>query len=140
MAKTLFEHLKDLTYTKEVLKEEDEKSYSQYMINRFVSMNSLYIDIISDVFNRSDIPKDIHHAALRKIMPKKNTFFKYIKKSTEDYDKELMDKLVVTLELSKREISRLLDDIDEKQRKKYITDYLEAHKSGIVSKKRGKKS
>ena len=54
MAKTLFDHIKAITQFQDPnyfdkLEEDDLKTWSNYMIHRFLSMNSNWIEVLSDL-------------------------------------------------------------------------------------------
>lgn len=84
-AKTIFNHIKQLTSKKDIqyfdnLSVEDSKSYNVYMINRFLSMKYDWIDIVNYVqqFSQQLGKKGIHRV-YDEIIPKGNTYLEYIK-------------------------------------------------------------
>jgi hypothetical protein len=95
--KGLFEHLNALTasdknYFKK-LSDVEKKSFSTYMINRFLSMHSELIEIVNyfQRFNNS-LDSEIVFKLYYDILPKKKLWSKYIKSIHEvKYNSELID-------------------------------------------------
>ncbi len=53
-SKTLFDHIKNITSVQnpnywETLEEGDKKTWSNFMIHRFLSMNSEWIEVLSEI-------------------------------------------------------------------------------------------
>jgi len=93
----LFDHLNNLTVNKtefDVMNDEMVKSYTPYMINRFISMSELYLPIVNEINKCQNIPKESHYTYYNTILPKRKQYFKYIKKKNEisESDKELLCK------------------------------------------------
>jgi len=102
--KPIFEHLKDLTERKISLDMSDPGetgSYEPFMINRFVSMCEMYLPLVNEVNQISDLPKDVHHRYYLTTLPKRKQFFKYIKKS-KDVDKVSKERISEYFECSMR--------------------------------------
>ena len=112
---SLFDHLSNITDKKtpwDTLSEVDKKSFSPYMINRFLSMNSNYIELVND-FQKYAIgqlsPKEVYNFYFD-VLPKTKQFNKYIKgKKEEKYNSELVELLSNHLVISKREVLEYLD-------------------------------
>ena len=81
--KSLFDILKDLSYTKVPF--DPNLKYSKFMVNRFVSMCEAYIPLVNEV-NRGNIPDIAHYNYFKILLPKRNQFFKYIGKQKQDKD------------------------------------------------------
>ena len=114
-SKTLFEHLKDLHTKKEKwenLSEADKKSFSPFMINRFLSMNPDYTDFVNELqaITYNVEPKFVY-LVYQSVLPKSNGFFaKYIKaNNSKIYNKDLLDLLSTHFESSKAEVAEWLD-------------------------------
>ena len=62
MIKDLFSHLNNICVDKKDLdiNSDDSKSYSPYMINRFLSMCNVYVPAVNEVNKYPDIPKATH--------------------------------------------------------------------------------
>jgi len=108
VSKTIFEHIGNLTYKKvnpNTYAESDWKSYSPYMINRWLSMYKDYTHLIDQTQKYYSLSKDIHYKMLLSILPKKKVFTKYIKsKKSEKYNSDLIDFLANYFEISKDEV------------------------------------
>ncbi|HPM21249.1 MAG TPA: hypothetical protein PLY35_08365 [Thermotogota bacterium] len=109
MAKTIFDHLKSLTINKSItwesLTEEDKKSFSVFMINRYLSMN---MKLISDInvlqFHSHNLESKYVYKLYQWLLPKKNLFFKYIKGDrAKEYNENVVEYLVKYYECSKSE-------------------------------------
>ena len=94
--RTLFDHLAGITSQKTEwndLNEVDQKSFSPYLINRWLSMHYDLIEVV-DAFQQYTIgPLDRKHVyqLYHDILPEKRMFAKYIKgKKKDKYDKELV--------------------------------------------------
>ena len=93
---TIFDHLANITWKKKPwseLTELDQKSFSPYLINRWLSMNSDLIEIV-DMFQQYTIgPLSKKHVyqLYFDFLPKQKSFNKYIKGRKQDkYNKELV--------------------------------------------------
>lgn len=108
--KTLFDHLKAITQYQdpnywEKLSDADKKTWSNYMVHRFLSMNPDWVDIISDlsVYTQT-LPPDILYKTLIGLIPKGRYYLKYVKgKKDEKYEPWLVELLVVDYSVSKKE-------------------------------------
>jgi len=113
MSKPIFEHIANVTYKKvdpASYTESDWKSYSPYMMNKWLSMNRGYIDVIDLIQPYYGLDKEIHYKMLSSLLPKKKSFTKYIKsKKGVKYNPELIDILCTYYEVSKDEIKLYLE-------------------------------
>ena len=112
---TIFDHINHLTHKKkpwEKLSEADQKSFSPYIINRWLSMNEGLIEII-DMFQQYTIgPLSKKHVyqLYYDVLPKANVRAKYIKgKKADKYNKELITFVKDHYETSKREAEGMID-------------------------------
>ena len=92
--KTLFDHLNQIfdkqkvTYFDE-LDESDQKTYSIYMINRFVSMNPDYLPVVNEIQQYwGQVGPRESYLFLSQFLPQKKQFNKYIKSQKEKSDYE----------------------------------------------------
>ena len=100
-AATIFDHITNLTYKKkswDKLTEQDQKSFTPYIVNRWLSMHPDLIETI-DLFQQYTIgPLSKKHVyqLYYDILPKANVRAKYIKgKKVDKYNKDLV-KLVTS--------------------------------------------
>ena len=109
-AKGLFDHIKAITQEQDpnywdTLGESDKKTWSSYMIHRFLSMNPDWIDLISELQPYTEIlqPKDLYKCYIG-LLPKGRYYLRYIKgKKEEKYEKFLIDLLKQDYGCSKTE-------------------------------------
>lgn len=118
---TIFDHLNSILFTKKrnnLQNFEDEKTFSPFMMNRWISMYSEdYAKIINSTSNKfiSCFSKAEFNNFLTTILPKsKFKRISYIKKKKEseslDEDEQNKTKLIAdALELSQREVRDLLE-------------------------------
>lgn len=98
MAKKLFDHLNAITSEQDPkyfdkLSEEDVKSWSNFMINRFLSMKVEWIELIAEFLPLSQnlSPKELYKLYIG-IIPKGRHYTKYIKgRGEEKYEEFLLD-------------------------------------------------
>ena len=112
---TIFDHLANLTEKKtpwDRLSEADQKSFSPYLINRWLSMSPDLIEIV-DAFQQYTIGElDRKHVyqLYQDILPKKRIFMKYIKgKGVDKYNKDLVEILCEHFEIPSREAEEYID-------------------------------
>jgi hypothetical protein len=114
-AATIFDHLANITFKKtdwNTLSELDQKSFSPYLINRWLSMNPDLIEIV-DMFQQYTIgPLNKKHVyqLYYDILPKQKMYSKYIKgKKAKDYNKDLLGMLTQHYQISKRDAKTYID-------------------------------
>jgi len=106
---TIFDHLSHITEKKtpwDKLSEADQKSFSPYLINRWLSMNMDLIEIV-DMFQQYTIGElDRKHVyqLYQELLPKRKMYTKYIKaKDSDKYNKELLEFVAKHYQISIRE-------------------------------------
>ena len=108
--KTLFDHIKAVTSIQDpkywdTLEEGDKKTWSNYMIHRFLSMNKDWIEVLSEIQPYTQVlePKQLY-LALIGIIPKGRHFLKYTKgKGEAKYESFLIELLTKEFLCSKKE-------------------------------------
>lgn len=114
-AKSLFDHLSGITDKKvkwDSLSELDHKSFSPYMINRFLSMNMDFIELINEFqkYTIGGLDAREVYKLYSDILPKQKQFNKYIKgKKAEKYNQELVELLSKHFLISEKEAMEYLD-------------------------------
>lgn len=114
---SLFDHINNIRHLKKPwakLTDLDKKSWSTYMVNRFLSMNAEYTELVNTlqkytigVLNNREVYKLYFD-----ILPKDRTFSKYIKGvSEEKYNTELVNLIKKSYLYSKAEAEEYLDII-----------------------------
>ena len=116
MAKTLFDHLNAITYDKnpkywDLLEDVDKKTWSNYMIIRFLSMNPDWIETIADVqpYIQNAPPKAMY-LCLSGLLQKKKVFLKYMKPvSADKYENWIIELVAKYYEVSQLEAEGYLE-------------------------------
>lgn len=145
MAKTLFDHLNAITSEQDPnyfdkLSEEDKKTWSNFLIHRFISMNYDYIETIAELqpITQTLEPK-LFYKVLISVIPKKKVFLRYIKGKNEDkVDQQIINLLISEYNCSKSVAIDYYDIlINIKEGKEYF-DYIK-QKYGLSNEKSIKK-
>lgn len=121
---TIFDHISSILYKKKdsLENEEDEKEYSPYMINKWLSM---YSPQMATVINKTSNKyyailedKFLHHKFLKSILPKmkweKIEYIKKDKKKTPAKKEQEINNtalLAQSLEISEREVKYLQENL-----------------------------
>ena len=112
--KNLFDHINAITsqqhsnYWDEIT-DEDKKSWSNYMVNRFLSMKMEWIEFVNEVQKYPLKPKELYKV-YTDILPKKRQWLKYIKGDKEmKYPKWVYEIVSKHLQISLREASDAVD-------------------------------
>ena len=108
--KSLFDHIKAITQSQDPkywdkLEDGDKKTWSNYMVHRFLSMNPNWIEILSEIqpYTQTLEPKQLY-LALIGILPKGRYYMRYIKgKKANKYESWLVDLLIQDFMCSKKE-------------------------------------
>lgn len=103
----IFDWLNEISYNKRDWNEftpEQQAAFDPYMIHRFVSMKQDYVELVSDIQQLiGHLPKKNIYNLWCSVIPKKKTFFRYIKSK-----KTLPNKLLIILanywKISTREV------------------------------------
>ena len=103
---TIFDWLNEISYSKRpwsLFNNEDRESFNPYMINRFISMKENYIDFVNTI-QKYSINKELLYNYYCQLIPKRKTFFRYIKPKKSTLNSNLITILAKYFELSEREI------------------------------------
>jgi hypothetical protein len=100
MAKGLFDHIKAITSEQnpkywDILEDDDKKTWSNYMVHRFLSMNPDWIEILSEIqpLTQTLEPKQLYKVLIG-LLPKGRYYLKYTKgKKSDKYESFLVDLL-----------------------------------------------
>lgn len=112
---TLFDHLNQIYAVQNpdyfnTLSESDKKSYSKYMINRFLSMNVEYALVVNILQKYTEVSNETHYKFLINVIPKRKQFNKYIKSRTEQlYEPWIVERVSKHFEISLSEALVYLD-------------------------------
>ena len=107
-AKTLFDHLNAICDKKDpkywdTLDESDKKTWSNYMILRFLSMKPEWIELIADIqLYLQEAPPRAMYLCLIGLIPKTRAFLKYMKPaSSEKYEDWIIELICKYYNVSK---------------------------------------
>tara|TARA_R100001015_G_scaffold18734_1_gene12696 strand:+ start:652 stop:1071 length:420 start_codon:yes stop_codon:yes gene_type:complete len=106
--------------------EDEQKKFSPFIINRWLSMDKEFIEIVN-VFQKYAIgtlePREVYKWYCN-ILPKGKRFNKYIKgKREKKYDKELVNIITNHFECSKLQVQEYLELIDREELKSILEMY-----------------
>lgn len=106
---SIFDHLSNITDKKtpwSELSESDKKSFSPYMINRLLSMNVNFIELVNELqqYTIGQLPPEITYRLYSEVLPKQKQFNKYIKGKKEGkFNSELVDLICKHFSISQKE-------------------------------------
>lgn len=113
--KTLFDHINHIRGKKtenyfDILTDEDKKTFSNFMVNRFLSMDMNLVVAIDQIQKHSVglKPKD-YYRVLRKVVPESRAFHKYIKSDEGKYNSDLVNLVASHYEVSKLHAEEYID-------------------------------
>jgi hypothetical protein len=115
MAKSIFDHLKAVSKEKipwDSLSESDKKSWDDYMITRWLSMNIDYVHYMNELqmLRTNEVRSKDYYNMLLYSLPTKYAYIKYIKKpNTLESKKELLTFLSTVYKVSKRECLDIIE-------------------------------
>ena len=106
--------------------EDEQKKFSPFIINRWLSMDSEFIEIVN-VFQKYAIgtlePREVYKWYCD-VLPKGKRFNKYVKgKREKKYDKELVNIITNHFECSKLQVQEYLELIDREELKSILEMY-----------------
>jgi hypothetical protein len=128
--KTIFDHLNAIYTDKtaeyfDSLEEKDLKTYNQYMLNRFISMNPTQALVVDEIQQYYPIPDKAHYQYFADALPRGKRFDKYVKSSTkQEYKEWIVELISMHFEVSKKEAVNYLD-IYYQQNKNALTELCE---------------
>ena len=134
---TIFDWLKEITYKKsdwDSFSDNDKKSWNNYMVHRFLSMNSDYIEVVNIVQKYQYLTDKQVYTIYKNLIPKRNVFLKYIKAKKDKTSIDDIKYLAEYFECSTREVK----DYIELTPKKELANILDNFKV-TTSKKKVKK-
>jgi len=116
MAVGLFDHIKAITAVQnpkywDTLEDDDRKSWSNYMVHRFLSMNPDWIEVLSEIqpYTQTLEPKYLY-LLLIGILPKGKYYLKYVKgKKTDKYESFLIDLIGQDFQCSSRQAEEYVE-------------------------------
>jgi hypothetical protein len=114
----LFDWLKQITYNKgdwNSFSDDDKKSWNNFMIHRFLSMNSDYIEVVNIVQKYQYLTDKQVYTIYKNLIPKRNVFLKYIKAKKDKTSIDDMKYLAEYFECSTREIKEYIGIVPKEE-------------------------
>ena len=115
--KSLFDHVNQVTSVQnpsywDEISDEDKKTWSNYMVNRFLSMKSDWIDLVNEVQKYPLEPKYLYKVYTI-ILPKKKQWLRYVKGDKKmKYPKWVYEIVAKHLQCSMREANDAVEMYD----------------------------
>ena len=112
--KSLFDHINQITAVQnpnywEEISEEDKKSFSNYMVNRFLSMKPEWIELVNELQKYNLKPKELYKLYTN-VLPKGKRWLKYTKgRNSMDYPEWLINIMRNNDESSRKEAIEAID-------------------------------
>jgi hypothetical protein len=143
MAQKLFDHINAITTEQDPnyfdkLTEEDLKSWSNFMINRFLSMKPEWVELVATLLPLTQTlqPKEMYKLYIS-VIPKGKYYLKYIKgKGEEKYEEFLIDLIKKEFVCSEKEandyIEVLYSSREGRENIKYICEKYGTDKKQIT--------
>ena len=124
----IFDWLNQITYNKKDwndFSEEDYKSFSTFIINRFLSMNKEWIEIVNMLqqYTIGMKNRDVY-MLYKNLIPREKKFLKYIKgKKDKKYNKELVEMMCRYFEVGSKEVRENISLMDKEELKTILKLY-----------------
>ena len=114
--KTLFDHIKAITSEQnpkywDTLDESDKRTWSNFMVHRFLSMNPDWIELLSEIqpLTQTLEPKQLYQVMIG-LLPKGKYYLKYVKgKGVDKYEKWLVDLIKQDYQCSSRQAEEYVE-------------------------------
>ena len=114
---TLFDWLNQILLHKknwEDFDESEQKTFNTFMINRFLSMSSDFVEAVNicqeHTYQMKD--KDVYNL-YKNLFPKQKKFLRYIKGKKDKFPKKLLNFLSEHFQVSQREVTDYLDILNK---------------------------
>ena len=120
----LFDWLKEINYKKspvDSFTNKDWDEFNAYMVHRFLSMNSDFLELVNEVQSLPPTDKKQIYSIYREYIPKNNKWSKYIKSTIKQRNKDLIQYLTNYFQLSTREVKEYLQFLDNKEVTKILS-------------------
>ena len=112
--RSLFDHIREVTAVQKVdyfdtLSVDDKKSWSNYMVNRFISMKMEWVELVNELQKYKLEPKELYKLYIN-ILPKGKQWLKYTKgRNDMNYPNWLVNIVSNDMEVSKQEAKEAID-------------------------------
>ena len=112
--KSLFDHIKEITSVQksnywETLSDSDKKTWSNYMIHRFLSMKMEWVELVNELQKYNLQPKELYKLYVN-VLPKGKQWLKYVKRRSQmEHPNWLINIVANHEEVSKREAKDMVE-------------------------------
>ena len=112
--KSLFDHIKQITDVQspnywDEISDEDKKSWSNYMVNRFLSMKTDWIELVNELQKYNLKPKELYKLYTN-VLPKGKRWLKYTKgRNQMEHPNWLINIVANHEEISKKEAVEFIE-------------------------------
>ena len=126
--KSLFDHINHITskQTKgywDSLNDREKKQWSNYMINRFLSMKMEWTDFVNEI-QKLKLDSYQLYVVYSSILPRGKQYLKYIKKKKDPiYNTQVVQKISEYFEISQSESEDYLKLLSKKQIRELVSKY-----------------
>jgi len=124
---TLFDWLNQILLHKknwEDFDESEQKTFNTFMINRFLSMSSDFVEAVNicqeHTYQMKD--KDVYNL-YKNLFPKQKKFLRYIKGKKDKFPKKLLKFLSEHFQVSQREVTDYLDILNKQNIEQICKQY-----------------
>lgn len=113
-SKSLFDHINQIRWDRnpdyfKTLTDADRKTWSNFMVCRFLSMQPELVDTINDLqYYQDKLSPEHFYKLCIAVVPKRKGYWAYIKNQAEKHDKELISILCKHYEESERNVLEYL--------------------------------
>ena len=127
-SKSLFDHLNQITKVQnqlywDNLTESDKKTWSNYMINRFLSMKMEWTDFVNEI-QKLKLDSRMLYLVYSNTLPKGRQFLKYIKKKKQTiYNTQVVQKISEYFQISQIESEDYLNLLSNKLIRELVSLY-----------------
>ena len=115
--KNIFSWLDEITLHKssaEEFADKDWDNFNSYMVHRFISMNIYYTELADLAQSLMPNNKKEIYNFYKEMIPKRKSYFRYIKTKTKQPNKELVEKIASYFKIGSSEASTYIDILDKK--------------------------
>jgi hypothetical protein len=102
--------------------DKDWELFNSYMIHRFISQNTDYIEVVNMAQEFPPQEKVMIYKVYREFIPKNNKWSKYIKSSVKKRNPQLIDHLRDHFQCSSREVNEYITLLDTTEISRILTD------------------
>ena len=123
--KNIFDWIKEINTKKSPsssFTDDDWNLFNSYMIHRFVSQNTDYVEVVNLAQEIPPQEKTMIYNIYREFIPKNNKWNKYIKSTVKKKNPELIDHLRDHFKCSSREVNEYLILLDIKEISRILSD------------------